>query len=304
MTTTIAEDQTLNTDLAIPGDDEVKDSGGGQSWRIANGAIVRGRKEDGNLETRTRVVGILTRVGIAKGEIVRNGIHRPIHKLELEFKTRDGEITLGANLLDDNDGYRPSGSSVSLAWCAKEMKANTVYSITASQGESWIDPSTGRLRSGTSYANLSSVAPNGDATPIKRPRKNQDAPKESYTVQFGAILEKLKTHSLYKEREVKPSEGGSRHQGDLIPWDKYNDACGQYGWPRLDQDNSEGFLSLVNRVAAIPKVAGDLDAKKQKKGPYATLENVPSYIWDVIVSSMPTSKSVPPEIAAVEAVEL
>ena len=175
------------------------------------------------------------------------------------------------------------------------MVPNKVYTITSSQGPEWVDD-RGKTRQGTSYVNLSAVAADGSTTPIMRPKKPKDAPKETYTEQFEKLMVELDKHPLRKDREVKAQESSGGRDA-VIPWDAYNEAAPNYGWPSVDQDTGEAFTSLANELDASPPHRKYVVDSGGKPGPYASVEAIPAQIYAMLIKSMKEGKQPPAKLA-------
>lgn len=236
MSTATAE--TQNEEVYIPSDDEVKVQSGGSSWRFGNGKICRGREEEGTLEMKDSVTGLLTRVGFYDHTLDTG---KRVYKVECDLKLSNGEaFHIGAGLLDDDFAFRPSMSALQFAHALSELtEKNAVIKITCSKGEDYTDDK-GRQRKGSTYVNVFRVDAKNNTIKVEWPKKDKNAPRESVSQRWQAlnIDAKIKGHPLYKERE--PREAKSASSSPSSPaFDAFCSMCKKYGYPTPEQAATE-----------------------------------------------------------------
>lgn len=204
----MAVQEDYQTETYIPDESDLTVEGGSRSWRFSNGKLVRGQEieEDGRKtgnypEEKTSITGLLERVSIEQGTNKFGAYHR----LEVDIQTRAGVEHLHCNLLDDMGGFKPSVSGCGLAWGVLQFEKGEPCRFETSQGEPVVLPN-GKKGGRPTYVNAYRIE-GKVAKPIYRPKRDQNAPRQSTAEQWMKDLEpELRKHGAYKEREKREDE--------------------------------------------------------------------------------------------------
>ena len=262
-------------DIEIPDDSEVSVAGGTGAWRFANGKICRGSEDQGTLATREKIIGALKRVGIHTGII--QGTTVPYAQVEADFLGAGGQmIHVKSSLTDDEGNIKSSVATNGFAWGLTQLKENDVVCWTAAAGEPVKRPN-GTLGGRPTYVNVARVS-GKVATPIYRPKRDKNAPKQSTLEQWHELEPLIRAHPCYADR---PSDGDAgtpqTHLAALTA------ECLEKGWPTPAQ-NPSGWLAIV---AKAYQGAGTAPA-------YASISQVSEDEWQQIRQFMASVNDCPP----------
>jgi len=183
------------TTTHIPGDDEVstpKRSG----WRIAGGAICKGREVDHSYVTREKITGVMRRVGIHFGKR-QDGT--PYGQAEVDIETNKGPERVKVDLTDLEGKEKGSSASLSFLWGLLQCAKDELIVITAAKSK---EPN--RFGKHATYANFYTLKPGSTiANPVaKRPRNDN----EDLDTAVLRMREELKSHPAYADRPVAESD--------------------------------------------------------------------------------------------------
>ena len=224
----------------IPGDDVERESSN-QSWRFANGKIVRGKEKTEQVvipstgettevklgtypEEIESVTGLLDRLWVADYHHEKFG---RIYKLEADIQTRDhGMRRIACKLLDTKGEVKVSISALNFAWCLLQFKKGDALRIETVLGKPIVKDGV-ELGSPT-YVNAFTIEGN-KAKPLYRPRRDADAPKQTPLEQWRELEPQLKAHNAWAERDTDGDEGdggsgAATHLSELCR------ECDERGW--------------------------------------------------------------------------
>ena len=264
------------TDTSIPSDDavtaaptqsrEIPDDaaihvapGGGAGWRFSKGRIVTGREDDGTLQTRERIVGRVTRFGVHRGE-TNDSFKKPYEQLECDVETSKGPIYLKASLLDEAFEFKVTRGALDFAWnLAQVRNADTIYLISATQGEAWTNEK-GQKMSPSTYVNFAIVGDDNVARQVYKPKTDRNAPRVPMNQQFSALRFDLEAHPLWaprpanERREDEGEGGGTGASGSArTNLQVLCEESAAKGWPTPEQAPTEWLAMVAAAVGEPPR---------------------------------------------------
>lgn len=199
------------------------------TWRIADGELRTGREVDGTLQVRKNIGGDLLRIGVFAGENKQTG--EPFAQLECELNTARGKEIVKTNL----------ESKVSSAMFGMAL-------LGATKGETFIvEPR--KAAEPTKYGNYVTFVTGfrwderaGRSSQILTDKDEFDG--ETMSDKLPHILEALKSHPAYQERQQRPSDD----EDAALAFDHreaFDAACKERDWPRYI-GNEGAYEKLFN----------------------------------------------------------
>lgn len=256
----------MSTETAIPSSSGVKaPSRGTPNWRIAGGAICKGREVDKTYEETPILVGRLVRVGIHTGVTDEGEAYT---KFECELDTAEGRVSCGTS---DTQKIATISFVEGLIACAK----NELISISASQAAK-----VNKYGKRTTYAVVGRVNP---TTLVSTQVSERILTREvSIDDAFEIATAKLKAHPAWAPRAVREdqeeqgqAQGSAPAQQDdskLVLLQRELQMAGCH-WPLFDAAE-EGYLEM----------AGTID-----KCTYLLADDVPDKTWVTILKGLRAS---------------
>jgi hypothetical protein len=270
---TLENDPTMDPNY-IPADEEVS-SGGSDSWRISQGAIVRGRgrpRDPGFAgETREKIVGRLQDIHLYE---TTDDKGRSTEVLSATIRTATGEEIVKVKLSQ-------VVAANTFAYGLTVIKAGDLIRLTASAGKAkdGEEPPT--------YANWAFVNPVTKATTnINEPRV-QLAPGQKYNAKAhqATLVDKIKALPHFKG---VPEAIANRQREDAAPTTQLaalSDEAERKGWPRVEV-RQDAWLGLLARCGL---------------GNFSAIGFVTDEAWGQMrrfVADLPAGTPVPPEFSA------
>jgi len=217
-------------------------------WRFSEGKLARGREQDGTLETREKIVGVLRRISVHSGVGKNDGV--PYAQLEIDVETaKEGTIRVKAGLTDRAGDVKPSVAAITFAEGLLDLAKDEPIMVCANRGTK-----PNKFGNYSTYANLYHVDP---AT--KRPRETARRPRsdEPMATKWERLEKELQTHPAYADRPK-----GSSDDGPETHFEALEDELRAKGWPTPTYAPNE-WLNLLaaffkhDRRASIKQYADD-----------------------------------------------
>lgn len=248
--------------IDIPRDDQVSAGKGGNAWRIASGAICKGREADGSLETREKVVGLLKRIGTHYG-VIDDGTR--YGKLEAEFQTADGMVSVGVSITDSKGGDACSTAALTYAegllLCAKDE----LIMVTANRAKK-----ENRYGTFATYANLYKVDRVTLATTQLRPERSEGDMMD----RLEDVIEQLQEHPAWGERPER--EEAAKSAAEV-----FDVKAKAKGWP-VSTHAPVAYCALAGKIAGKT---------------FKTLSLIDDDTWGAMTVGLDKAKSVPKAVA-------
>lgn len=217
------------------------------NWRIAGGAICRGREEDGTLERRPQIVGSIRRIGVHEGE-TDDG--RAYSQLECELQTAKGLESVHTNL---------SSMTSSLTF-AEGLLMTTRDQVVAIEARS--ASKKNRYGSYSTYANLFAVGADLKTTPLRPVRNDGDM-----EVRLKEALKALEKHPNWGARPKRTTEDEEAEA--YTPFDDFQSVVKQKGWPDPLGKAKDAYLGIARTIA---------------KRTFASLSEVDDATWAAMIA--------------------
>ena len=231
----------MSDNTAIP--DEVQVGSGSSAWRIAGGAICKGREIEGTYESRKQVVGYLRRIGVHYGNYddgTRYG------KLEADFETSRGVVNVGVSITNDgNDTCSVGAITYAEALCLCE--GGELIAVTANEAAK--PNKHGKF---STYSNLHKVTPVPGSDPAK-----------FVTVQIrpervdGEMLERLRQCIAILSKKScwgpRPAREDATGAGADAGWFELVGVLAKKGWPKLTDAESAYVAWAAKITGGVPQ---------------------------------------------------
>lgn len=259
----------------IPRDDEVS-APKSSSWRVASGAICKGREADGTYQTKEKIVGRLRRVGVHFG-ILQDGT--PYGQAEADVETANGHERVKVSLTDLDGKEKGSSASLSFLWGLLQLAKDELFILTASQSK---EPN--KYGKHATYANFYHLAPGqSQGRPIsKRPRSEEDL-----DTAVEKLRDELKGHPAYADRPSNESD--DEHGNATTHLSAFCKECAEKGWS-TPETLPGPWLALLTDFYKRPKAA-------------SSLADFTDDEWGQIRLKLQGNKDAPKAIKAAEAVK-